>query len=92
MYRTSEHEANARARWLAELAEALEEAHRLAVELADERPESDDLAVARVRIKAVRAELEALRRAGMGEVRREIDPQWTNLATWRGNLVGQSKL
>jgi len=91
LYRSSEPVASARAHWLAELAEALEEAQRLTVLLGNERPESDELGIMRARIKAVRKELDTLRRAGLGEVRREIDPNWTNLTTWRGNLVQQPK-
>lgn len=92
LYRTSEPLASARARWLAELAEALEEAHRVSLQLGAGRPETDEAVVLRVRILAVRAELDALRHAGIGEVRREIYPDWTNLATWRGNLVELPKV
>lgn len=92
MYRTSEPVASARGRWLAELAEALEEAHRLSIQLGHDRPESDEAVVLRVRIVAVRAELDALRRAGISEARREINPDWTNPATWRGNLVKEQEL
>jgi len=92
LYRSSEIIASARARWLAELAAALEEAQRFATLLGNEQPESDELGIIRARIKAVRAELESLRRAGLGELRREVNPEWTNLAKWRGNLVEQPKL
>ena len=92
MYRSSEPVASARALWLAELAEALDIAERLAVSLGDWRPESNEMAALRVSILAARAELDALRRAGLGEVRREIDPNWTKPASWRGNLVEQPKL
>ena len=91
MYRSSEPVASARALWLAELAEALDTAERLALSLIDWAPESDEATVLRVRILAARAELTALRLAGLGEVRREIDPEWTKLASWRGNLVEQPK-
>jgi hypothetical protein len=66
---------------------ALNEADRLAILLSDEQPRSDELVALRMRIVAVRAKLDALRRSGLGEVRREIDPDWTNHPTWRGNLV-----
>ena len=91
MYRSTKLVASARARWLTELAQALEEAQRLAVQLGNWHPDNQDAAALRVRILAVRAELDDLRRNGLGEVRREIDPDWTNLATWRGNLPDQAK-
>ena len=92
MYRSSEPVASARAQWLAELEQALDDADRLAIRLGREQPHSIELAALHLRIVAVRAELNALRRSGLGEVRREIDPNWTNLATWRGNLAEQTKL
>ena len=92
MYRSSEPVASVRAHWLNALAEALDEAYRLTAQLGAGRAESGESATLQVRIIAVRAEVEALRRAGIGEVRREIGPDWTNLATWRGNLTEQPKL
>jgi hypothetical protein len=84
--------ANARAHWVAELTTALDEAERLALLLGDQRSGSDELAALHARIQAVRAELDDLRRSGLGEVRREIGPDWTNLATWRGDLPYQPKV
>jgi len=92
LYRSSEPVASARARWLAELAEALEEAHRVSVQLGHDHPELGEAVALRARILAVRAELDTLRRAGIAEVRREIHPDWTNLATWRGNLAKPQKI
>ena len=92
MYRSSELVANARARWLAELAEALDKAELLADDVDDWRPDNQETADLRVRILAVRAELDDLRRSGLGEVRREVGPDWTNLASWRGNLPDQAKI
>ena len=89
LYRSSEPVASARALWLGELAEALDEAQRLTALLGEWRPETREAATLRARIAAVRAELDALRRSGIGEVRREIDPSWTSLANWCGNLLDQ---
>jgi len=91
LYRSSETVASARAHWIAELTAALDEADRLAILLGESHSGSDELAALLVRIQAVRAELDDLRRSGLGEVRCEIDPDWTNLATWRGDLVEQRK-
>jgi hypothetical protein len=92
LYRSSETIANARAHWIAELTAALDEADRLAVLLSDSRAGSEELAVLHLRIQAARAELDDMRRSGLGEVRREIDPDWTNPASWRGNLIDQPKI
>jgi len=92
LYRSSETVASARAHWIAELSAALDEADRLAILLREKHSESDELSNLHARIQAVRAELDDLRRSGLGEVRREIDPDWTNPATWRGNLIEQPKI
>lgn len=85
LYRSSGPIASARAHWLTELGQALDEADRLVILLGGERPQSDELIELRKRIVAVRGELDALRSAGVGEVRCEIGPDWTNFATWQGN-------
>jgi hypothetical protein len=91
LHKSSEPVASARARWLAELDQALDEADRLAIQLGEVPPQSDELVALRARIVAVRSELDTLRRNGIGEIRREIGPNWTNLPPWRGNLVEQPK-
>jgi len=92
LYQSSELVASARARWIAELAEALEAAGRVAILLGGEQAGSDELAALRDRISAARAELDALRSGGLGEVRRQIGPDWTKLAAWHGNLTERAKL
>ena len=92
VYQSSEPVASARAHWLTELATALEEAHRLTVQLGIWRADSHESLMFGMRILAARAEVEALRRSGVAEVRREIDPDWTRLALWRGNLPDRAKL
>ena len=85
MYRSSGPVASARAHWLAELRQALDEADRLAILLGGERPQNHEFIALRKRIIAVRSEVDALRSAGVGEVRCEIGPDWTNFAAWQGN-------
>ena len=91
LHRSSEPVASARAHWLAELGQALDEADRLAIELGEEQHQSEELTTLRAGILTVRAELDVLRQSGLMEVRREISPDWTNFAAWRGNLVQQPK-
>ena len=64
----------------------------MSIQLGHDHPELGEAVALRARILAVRAELDTLRRAGIAEVRREIYPDWTNLATWRGNLAKQQKI
>ena len=90
LHRTSKPIASGRARWLDELAEALDEAHRLALLLGDRRSGSQEAVVLRVRIQAVRAEVDALRRGRFGEMRREIEPDWTQFARWARGLVDKA--
>lgn len=92
MYRSSKTVASARAHWIADLTAALDEADRLAVMLGQEPSASDELAALHDRIQAVRFELAELRRNGLGEVRREIDPDWTNPTSWREKLIDQPKV
>ena len=71
-----------RARWLAELAEALEEARRLVKELgADEgRIESVELYA---RIEAVRLEIEMMRLRSSPGGGQDLGPDWTKNIPWR---------
>ena len=81
LYRSSETVASARAHWIAELTAALDEADRLRSCLANSPVQRGrGFAALHDRIQAVRAELDDLRRNGLGEARREINPDWTNLA------------
>jgi hypothetical protein len=66
-----------RARWLAELGEALDEARRLTKQLgvAEGRIEAVELYA---RIEAVRFEVQAMR-LKRSVVRAEFDPKWTDL-------------
>ncbi len=62
MPRSTELKASARAQWLAQLAEALDQALRLTLLLASCRPESDEALVLRIRLLAIRAEVDSIRR------------------------------
>ena len=71
-----------RAQWLAELAEAIDGAKRLARTLA--ASESADAEAREIfgRLEAVELEVEALRRGSRNNLRRGIDPKWTSLVPW----------
>lgn len=65
-----------RSRWLAELAEAVAQAQRLARAL--DAPEGNCPPARRVygRLESIRIEIESLRRGSWGARPIEIDPQW----------------
>ena len=70
-----------RARWLAELSEALDEARRLVKQLgaADGQLQAVELYT---RIEAIRLEIEAIRLGRRYASREEIDPEWFGLPPW----------
>ena len=70
-----------RARWLAELSEALDEAQMLLAQLAAERIDRADADHLRTRIEELRAELRSLHRRGFAPARvieppRQLQPDW----------------
>lgn len=74
--------AAGKARWLADLAAALDEAQRLLLELG---LHDDDAAEARdvcVRIEAARREVQSLRLSRSIAARIEPDPEWSNFIPW----------
>jgi hypothetical protein len=76
--------AAARGRWLAELAEIVDQAQRLTRTLSVSRgscAEAEDLYG---RLELVRIEVEDLRRGGWGARPTSIDPRWTSLFPWTG--------
>jgi len=76
----SRESASDRARWLAELAEALDSAQVLAWQLtAEGRAEARDLYS---RLETVRAEVEALRAGRVQGKRDELSPEWSNFTPW----------
>jgi hypothetical protein len=65
-----------RARWLAELAEAIAQAQRLAWQLGVAEGDLEEARELYARLEVVRAEVELLRSSGWVEVRREVEPGW----------------
>jgi hypothetical protein len=74
--------AAGRARWLAELAEALDEAHRLLFELDLHDHGAAEALDLHVRIEAARLEVQSLRLSRSVAPRIEPDPEWSNLIPW----------
>lgn len=75
-------EAANRARWLAELAVAIDEAQRVAWELGVVQPQSTEAKELYGQLECLRSEVESLRRDGWATRREEIEPPWINLASW----------
>lgn len=78
----AEKSAVGRARWLAQLSDALNDARAALASLSlrdDQWPEARDLFV---RIEAARVEVEMLRLSRSLNVRSEISPKWTEISPW----------
>jgi len=71
-----------RSRWLAELAQAIDEAQRLARNLGDSERKCAHAKELYGRLESVRIEVEALRRGAWVPRSTEIDPLRTNLFPW----------
>ncbi|HEY7006061.1 MAG TPA: hypothetical protein VH392_06200 [Sphingomicrobium sp.] len=83
MYRVSNEDAAARrARWLAELASALDDARQLVKQLGagEDRIEAIELYA---RIEAVRLEVQAIRIRRSSGDRENVDPEWTKDIPWK---------
>jgi hypothetical protein len=65
-----------RARWLTELADAIDQAQKLAWRLGVAEGDSEEARTLYARLEAVRAEVDSLRFGGWVEVRRPIDLTW----------------
>ena len=72
-----------RARWLAELAAALDEAHRLTLRLTEFGAATSEAVVLRVRIQAMMSEVESLRR-GRYALTDKHGPVWTDISSFLG--------
>ena len=72
-----------RARWLAELAAALDEAQRLTVRLAGDDQDSGEAAVLHAHIRDLKVEVEGLRRGKHARTAAD-DPIRAYLANWPG--------
>lgn len=77
-----------RARWLAEVADALEQAHRLLFELDLENDATADALDLYVRIEAARLEVQSLRLSRTVAPRNPADPNWTNSPAWPVERAG----
>jgi hypothetical protein len=71
-----------RARWLAELADALDEAHRLVFELGIVDAAAPPAIELHLRIEAARMTVQSLRQSRAAERRVEYSPQWSSLVPW----------
>lgn len=74
--------AAVRARWLADLSDALERAQRLLTEL-DSADAGTELLDLRARIDAARLEIQSLRLIRSGIPREEVDPNWSGFIAWK---------
>ena len=75
-----------RTRWLAELADAIEEAQRVAWRLGVSEgadPEAKDLYA---RLEAARDEVDALRRRTWAGAQQQLDPIWMKLLAWQPRI------
>jgi hypothetical protein len=79
---SSESFAAERARWLAELSDALDEARGLAKAMgaAEGRVEAVELYA---RIEAVRLEVQMMRLRGNGARLTDFDPEWSQMLPWQ---------
>ena len=71
-----------RARWLAELAFAIDRAQRMARSLAASEQDGAEAIELDRRLEQVRIEVEELRRGSRLLLRREIDPRWMGFLPW----------
>ena len=71
-----------RARWLAELSEALEQTERLIWSLSDRPGASPEFRELYGRVDAARAEVQSLRFKRSAGPRPNIQPFWTEFAPW----------
>ena len=80
-----------RARWLAELAEAIDQAQRVAWALGI--AEGDDLEAKELygRLEIARVEVESLRHRRWTRHSAEIDPAWTTFGPDKGVLLNSAK-
>ena len=71
-----------RAQWLAELAEALEQAQRLAWQLGADDGGNAEAMELYGRLEAARLEVQSLRMGQFSVFRRNPGPKWTELLRW----------
>lgn len=74
--------ATERAKWLAEVAEALNEAHTLVTRLHPSGANRSEAIELYLRIEAARLEVQSLRLSRSLQPRREFGPEWTGPEAW----------
>lgn len=74
-----------RARWLAELSAALNEARRLAEELGEGEARTEAVELCS-RIEAVRREVESLRFRQISPAEAQLGPEWIQLPPWQRRI------
>src|SRR5438045_9179801 len=82
--------ATERARWLAELAQVLEQAQEVMSRLSvgdGRRGEALDVSA---RLEAARAEVQSLRRARLSEPPENLDPEWRKQLPWHPHCPGRA--
>jgi hypothetical protein len=77
------------ARWLAELAQVLDEAQELVNRLAVARGACAEMLDASARLEAARAEVQSLRRGQWARIVKEIHPNWMKSQPWDRALAEQ---
>ena len=85
MMRPPPKSAVVRARWLAEPAVALDEAHRLTLRLAKHSADTGEATALRMQILAIRSEVESLRRGNYSRTDKH-DPIWSHIGNWMNEL------
>ena len=75
-----------RARWLSELADALDEAQKVAWRLGVSEGDCAEAKELYGRIEAARAEVDRLRLNGFRRIREESGPDWTDIQLWARRL------
>ncbi len=76
-----------RARWLAELAKAIDEAQKLAWRLGVKEGDSTEAKELYERLEAARIEVDALRRGGFHAARSQKFPEWLDLLPWNAERI-----
>ena len=75
-----------RARWLAELADAMEQAQAIAWRLGISEGDDPEAKQLYARLEAARDEVEALRRGIWAGARQQLDPIWMKLLAWQPRI------
>jgi hypothetical protein len=80
--------AEERARWLAQLAEAIEQAQKLTWRMGLIEANSVEAMELYGRLEAARMEVQALRLGGFAGAHSESHPEWLNLLLWEPGHTG----